>query len=110
MILSLPAVISVPTCVLRWPHHRADKHHGPPGSDVPPTRARTAPISGENREKAGGFFGRLKAALGRTRGALVSRLTRLFSGRDTLDEQLIEDLETVLLSADVGIEATAPIL
>lgn len=77
---------------------------------MPPIRARTAPISGENREQTGGLFGRLKTALGRTRGALVSRLTRLFSGRDTLDEQLIEDLETVLLSADVGIEATRRIL
>ena len=77
---------------------------------MPPIRARTAPISGENREKAGGLFGRLKAALGRTRGALVSRLNRLLSGRDTLDEQLIEDMETVLLGADVGIEATRRIL
>ena len=60
--------------------------------------------------KAGGFFGRLKAALGRTRSAFVGRLSALLAGRKVLDEQLIEDMETVLLSADVGIEATQRIM
>ena len=82
-----------------------------PRLDVPLTHARrTVPASDENRKKGGGFVGRLKAALGRTRNALVNRLTQLFAGRSTLDEQLIEDMETVLLSADVGIDATRRIL
>ena len=61
-------------------------------------------------QRKGGFFGRLKAALGRTRGALVDRLSALLAGRRRLDEDLVEDMETVLLSADVGIEATRRIL
>ena len=73
------------------------------------SRARRDPTSDEDK-KTGGFFGRLKAALGRTRGALVGRLSALLAGRRTLDEQLVEDMETVLLSADVGIEATRRIL
>ena len=60
--------------------------------------------------KAGGFFGRLKAALGRTRGALAGRLSALIAGRRRLDEDLVEDMETVLLSSDVGVEATRRIL
>ena len=73
------------------------------------SRARRDPTSDEDNQ-TGGFFGRLKAALGRTRGALVGRLSALLAGRRTLDEQLVEDMETVLLSADVGIEATRRIL
>lgn len=64
----------------------------------------------DGASKAGGFFGRLKAALGRTRNALVGRLGALLAGRKVLDEQLVEDMETVLLSADVGIEATRRII
>ena len=73
------------------------------------TRAKRDPAPDDGK-KAGGFFGRLKAALGRTRNALVGRLSVLLAGRKVLDEQLIEDMETVLLSADVGIEATRRIL
>ncbi len=64
----------------------------------------------DDDEKAGGFFGRLKSALGRTRGALVGRLGALLAGRRSLDEQLTEDMESVLLGADVGIEATGRIM
>ena len=73
------------------------------------SRAKRDPAPDDNK-KAGGFFGRLKAALGRTRGALVGRLSALLAGRRTLDEELVEDMETVLLSADVGIEASRRIL
>ena len=79
-----------------------------PCLDVPLFRARRAPAPG-NDDK-GGLFGRLKAALGRTRSALVGRLSALLAGRHELDEQLVEDMETVLLSADVGIEATRRIM
>ena len=87
--------LSVPRPCLRPPvlFSRAKKDPAPEGAD-----------------KAGGFFGRLKAALGRTRSALVGRLSALLAGRKVLDEQLMEDMETVLLSADVGIEATRRIL
>lgn len=73
------------------------------------SRARKKPAP-DDAGKAGGFFGRLKAALGRTRDALVGRLSALLAGRSVLDEQLVEDMETVLLSADVGIEATRRIM
>ena len=73
------------------------------------SRARKDPAPDDDK-KPGGFFGRLKAALGRTRGALVGRLSALLTGRRSLDEDLIEDMESVLLSSDVGIEATRRIL
>lgn len=48
---------------------------------------------------------RLKNGLARTRAALTTPLGELFS-RNKIDEALLEDLETTLLTADCGIDAT----
>lgn len=53
-----------------------------------------------------GYFARLKQGLAKT-GAGFSNL---FLGKKTIDDELLEDLETALLTADVGIEATQEIL
>ena len=49
---------------------------------------------------------RLKQGLSRTRGALGGQIAGLFGVGAKIDEALFEELETVLLSADVGVEAT----
>lgn len=49
---------------------------------------------------------RLTQGLSRTRGALTGQITGLFGVGAKIDEALFEELETVLLSADVGVEAT----
>lgn len=56
------------------------------------------------------FFGRLIAGLGKTRAALSAGLGSLILGSKALDEDLLEEIETRLLSADVGIEATDQII
>lgn len=56
--------------------------------------------------KSGGWLNRLKAGLTRTR----QRLSGLFSIGRKLDDAFYDELETVLLSADVGITATAHLL
>jgi fused signal recognition particle receptor len=48
---------------------------------------------------------RLKAGLSRTRATLNTPLSELFS-RGKIDDELLEDLESTLLMADCGIEAT----
>ena len=57
-----------------------------------------------------GLFGRLKARLARTRSSLGGGLTDLLLGRKTIDPELLEELETLLLVADVGVEATSLII
>jgi fused signal recognition particle receptor len=52
---------------------------------------------------------RLKQGLARTRSQLGSQLTGLFSG-GTIDEDVYEDLETILLTADIGVAATQTLL
>ena len=58
----------------------------------------------------GGLFQRLKSGLARTRAQFGGGLWRLLRGRHAIDDDLLEELETVLLTADVGVEATTRII
>lgn len=61
-------------------------------------------------EKTPGFFGRLKERLQKTRSGFVDGIAGLVLGRKRIDADLLEEIETVLLSADVGVEATRDII
>ncbi len=52
---------------------------------------------------------RLKAGLARTRAQFGGKLKTIFS-RGKVDDELLEDLETLLLTSDVGLEATQYLL
>src|SRR3984957_2047068 len=56
-----------------------------------------------------GIFARLKARLNRGGASIARDLRGLLRGRK-IDAVVLEDLETRLLSADVGVEATEEIL
>ncbi|MBE9538493.1 MAG: signal recognition particle-docking protein FtsY [Proteobacteria bacterium] len=57
-----------------------------------------------------GFFSRLKRGLSRTSDSLFEGLGSLFLGAKEIDEELFEELESRLLMADVGVEATVEII
>lgn len=57
-----------------------------------------------------GFFTRLKKGLSRTSDNLFQGLGSLFLGAKEIDEDLFEELESRLLLADVGVEATVEII
>ncbi len=57
-----------------------------------------------------GWFARMREGLGKTRANLSDGVADLFLGKKQIDEELMEDLETQLLMADVGIEATSGII
>jgi fused signal recognition particle receptor len=64
----------------------------------------------ENGDKPAGWASKLRQGLARTRENLGRQLSGLFSGSAKIDEALFEELETALLSADVGIAATQTLL
>ena len=64
----------------------------------------------ENQEDKIGFFFRLKKGLDKTRARLSGGLQDIFLGAKTLDDELLEEIETILLSADVGVRVTQEIL
>ena len=56
------------------------------------------------------FFARIKQGLQRTSSNFAQGLGNLILGRKTIDDDLFEELESQLLVADVGIEATTDII
>jgi len=57
-----------------------------------------------------GFFSRIKSGLGKTRNSFTRGMGDLLLGRKEIDDELLEDIETQLLLADVGIAATSKII
>ncbi|WP_110686187.1 signal recognition particle-docking protein FtsY [Salinicola aestuarinus] len=86
--------------------------------DQPVAPVATAPSSAEPQSTAtqekpkgkGGWLARVKAGLGRTRANLTDGIAELLVGKKQIDDDLIEELETQLLMADVGIDATTEII
>lgn len=69
-----------------------------------------ATAEGQQPAKEGGMFSRLKNVLTRTRGTLTEGLANLVLGKKAIDAAVLEELETQLLLADVGVEATQTIV
>jgi fused signal recognition particle receptor len=55
-------------------------------------------------------FERIKKGLGKTRASLTGGLADLFTVGKKIDEDLLEEIETTLLMADVGVTATSEII
>jgi fused signal recognition particle receptor len=55
---------------------------------------------------SGGWLSRLRAGLTKTRQQLGNRLTGLFGAGRKLDETFYEELESILITSDVGVSAT----
>ncbi|KTC64504.1 cell division membrane protein FtsY (plasmid) [Legionella adelaidensis] len=64
----------------------------------------------EQQEKKPGFLSRFKQGLTKTRHQLGEGVGRLLLGKKEIDAAILEELETLLLSADVGIETTNKII
>ena len=56
------------------------------------------------------FFERMREGLGRTKSGLTEQISSLFLGNPEIDDDLLEEIETLLLMADIGVEATSEII
>lgn len=61
-------------------------------------------------EKKQGFFERLKNGLTNTRNNLSSKIDKLLSMSTKIDEDLFEELEYILVSADIGANVTMELI
>ena len=57
-----------------------------------------------------GFFEKLKEGLAKTKNAFVSQVDNLFKSFVKVDEELFDELEELLICADIGVGATEEIL
>lgn len=61
-------------------------------------------------EEKQGFFAKLKNGLLKTRDNISSKIDQVLASYRTVDEELFEDLEETLVSADIGIQPTMEIM
>jgi fused signal recognition particle receptor len=81
----------------------------PPPAAVPPgaaVDAVAAPTPAKKRKSADA----LAPGLARTRSGWISRLGELFAGKREIDPSLLDEVEKVLLTADIGVRTSAKLL
>ncbi len=98
-----------------------EKQNGPPekNSDSPPgstTEISNLAASTEreavepNQEESSGIFKRLKKGLSKTRKLLSTDLEDLFSRNRKIDDELLDELEELLITADIGVQTTMDLI
>ena len=64
----------------------------------------------KKEEKKSGFFGRIRDGLLKTRDQFSSQVKNLFTANVEIDDDLYEELEEILISADIGMDTTLAIV
>ena len=59
-----------------------------------------------NSEKPSGFFAYMRSRLRKTRQAFIGKLDRIVLGKKEIDQDVLEELEEVLITSDLGVETT----
>ena len=78
--------------------------------EAAPVSAAPALVAAPATQEKPSFFARLKQGLSKTSASLGEGMASLFLGKKAIDDDLLDDLETRLLTADVGVEATTAII
>lgn len=68
------------------------------------------PEPSEERQATLGFFERLKSGLSKTSKAITDRIDLLLNDYGKIDEELYEELEEILITADIGMETTMSLI
>jgi fused signal recognition particle receptor len=66
-------------------------------------------LSGQDKPSSG-FFERLKKGLSKTSETLVGGIDRLLLGKKEIDAETLEELEEILISADMGVTTTVDLV
>ena len=64
----------------------------------------------KDEEEKLGFFDRIKEGLVKTRDQFSSQIKNLFTANVKIDDQMYEELEEILISADIGMDSTLDIV
>ncbi len=64
----------------------------------------------EDPEKSTGLLKRLKKGLSKTRKLLSTDINELFAGNRRIDDELLEELEELLITSDIGVQTTMDLI
>jgi fused signal recognition particle receptor len=70
----------------------------------------TENVASEEKKGKSGFFSRIKAGLSKTQSKFSEGIGRVFLGEKVIDDELLEEIETLLLTSDVGVQATDDVM
>ena len=76
-------------------------------SERPPAATPSAPPSAASSRKE---VANIRRGLAATRGGFIARLTAIFGGKKEIDPAILEQIEDVMLTSDVGVKTTQSIL
>ena len=77
---------------------------------IPLNDARPKKPGTDNATDADSYIGRLRRGLAKTRKILTSDLNKLFAGSQKIDEDLIEGLEELLITSDIGVSTAMDLI
>ncbi len=80
------------------------------GKRKKPETASDESVNDSGKPEQRSLLSRLKEHLSKTRSNLTDGLANLILGKKSIDDDLLEELETLLLMADVGIDTTSRII
>jgi fused signal recognition particle receptor len=89
--------------------YETDINEIPEAPDNQPQMA-TKPGEDDAIPKKGGVFTRLKKGLSKTRDFFTTDIDNLFAGHPNLDDDFYDDLEELLITADIGVQTVMDIM
>lgn len=63
-----------------------------------------------DKEKKSGVFGRLKKGISKTSGRIIGGMETIFLGKKVIDEELLDELEELFVTSDIGVSTTMKII
>ena len=83
-----------------------DKNTSPESSEPPVEETDQQPEA----EAAGGYLRRLKERLSKTRKTFSDGFDRIFAGKQRIDDDLLEELEELLITSDIGVQTAMTLM
>jgi fused signal recognition particle receptor len=81
-----------------------------PLSETPEAVVEEAPEALEEEAPAPSLFERMRTGLAKTQSSLMGRIDALLGGNQVVDEDLLEELEEILVTADFGMKTTQDVI
>nr|MBF0222938.1 signal recognition particle-docking protein FtsY [Desulfobulbaceae bacterium] len=66
--------------------------------------------TGAAKGQKGGLFHRLREGLSKTRDSFIKRVDSIFLGKKVIDAELLDELEEILFTSDLGVRTTQDLL
>ena len=79
-------------------------------TDTDPENASCVGASDSSTHKQAGLFKRLKSGLSKTRDILTTDIDKLFGSKKQVDEDVLEELEELLITSDIGVQTAMALM